>query len=148
MKKPRPILIDAYVESGVLRIPQNLRRQMGRALKAWPDCAIEIELRPHEDTRSLRAHRYYFGVVLKMMAEESGHAVLDLHEWAKLEFNSKVIADPITGEEKRIAQTTTKLTVEAFSAYLEQVMAGGAGLGIVFPEPRRSEDWRTEEQAA
>jgi hypothetical protein len=73
----------------------------------------------------------------------------DLHELMKLRHNSKLVVDPLTGEETKIGQSTAKLTIPEFSVYLERVMLDGAEwLGITFPQPRRDEEWRTAEKAA
>jgi len=111
-------------------------------LKRWPDGPVEVEVRPHLETRRARANRYYWGVVLKMMAEEMEQSTEDIHEIEKMRHNSKVVEDPL-GNPRQIAQSTTKLDINAFSLYLERVMLdGNEYLGIVFPPPRKSEEWR------
>ena len=101
---------------------------------------VSVTVESEESTRSDRAHRYYFGVVLKLIAEETGHTIDDLHEVFKSEWNSKTLlwTDPATGEmtEKRIPQTTTKLKVSEFFDYVEHVRHYAAeSLGIVTPDP-------------
>jgi hypothetical protein len=147
--KPKPLILSASVGDGKLEVSDSLRRQLASALKRWPNTPVEIEIRPWEETRRSQANRYYWGVVLKFMAEESGHTVDELHELMKLRHNSKVVADPTTGEEVKIACSTSKLTINEFSDYLEAVMLDGSEhLGIVFPEPRKAEDWREPRRAA
>jgi hypothetical protein len=156
VKKPRPLIISCakgdgklFIGDGSDRDDQRQRRILAAAIKHLPDGPYELEIRPFEETRRSRANRYYFGVVLKMMAEESGATVDDLHEQMKLRHNAKVVADLATGEEVRIAQSTAKLTVSEFSDYLTLVMVDGAEyLGITFPEPRASEEYREGRKAA
>lgn len=145
MSKPRtPLTVSGRVSEGVLHLDN--RKMLDAALKAW-DGRVMVTIAPEEDRRRNRANRFYWGVVLKLMAEESGHSVDDLHELGKLRHNSKIVVDPLTGEETKIGQSTAKLSIPDFSVYLERVMLDGAEwLGITFPEPRKSEDWR--EQAA
>jgi len=138
--KPKPLIVQARVEGGELKVPT--RKFLLAALKGWPDMAVDLEIRPFEETRRARANRYYWGVVLKMMAAESGDTVEDMHDQMKLRHNSKM-AVSVTGQDIRIAQSTTKLKVGEFSAYLEKVMLDGATfLGLTFPEPRPSEEYR------
>jgi len=154
-KKPKPIVLPVVISDDGMVFsldPQantRLRAQFVAACRKWPNGPAELELRPFEETRRGRANRYYRGVVLRLIAEESGHSADDLHEYFKLRHNSKTVADPATGEELKLAVSTAKLTIQAFSDYLNAVMLDGAEmLGIVFPEPRESEDWREKGKAA
>jgi hypothetical protein len=82
-------------------------------------------------------------VVIKLMAEESGFTKDDLHEWLKLRHNAGVVTALDTGVMHRVGQSTAKLSIQAFSEYLEACMVTGAeSLGISFPEPRESEEYR------
>jgi hypothetical protein len=139
--KPKPLIVQARIESGELKVPS--RKFLLAALKGWPDCAVDLEIRPFEERRHDRANRYYWGVVLKMMAAESGASADDLHEQMKQRHNSKIGVDLETGEEIKIAQSTAKMTVQQFSDYIEAVMLDGATyLGLTFPEPRSGEEYR------
>ncbi len=156
MKKPKPLILSCakgdgklFIGDGSDRDDQRQRRILAAAIKHLPDGPYELEIRPFEETRRSRANRYYFGVVLKMMAEEMGQSATDVHEIEKLRHNSKVVTDPSNGEEVKIAQSTAKLTIQEFSDYLTAVMVDGAEfLGIVFPEPRASEEYREGKRAA
>lgn len=148
MKRPKPIIVQARTEAGELRIAANVKGQMTAAVKGWPDGPVDIEIRAFEETRRGRANRYYWGVVLKLIAIESGYTVDDLHELFKVRHNSKLVTDPVTGEETRIGQTTATLPIQAFSDYLERVMLDGAEVyGMTFPEPRESEEYREADHA-
>ncbi len=156
MKKPKPLVLSCvkgdgklFIGDGSDRDDQRQRRILAAAIKHLPDGPYELEIRPFEETRRSRANRYYFGVVLKMMAEEMGQSATDVHEIEKLRHNSKVVTDPSNGEEVKIAQSTSKLTIQEFSDYLTAVMVDGAEfIGIVFPEPRASEEYREGRRAA
>ena len=139
--KPKPLIVQARIEGGELKVPG--RKFLLAALKGWPDGPVDLEIRPFEETRRGRANRYYWGVVLKMMAAESGFSQTDLHEVLKLRHNGKSIVNPTTGQEIEIAQSTTNLTVQQFSDYIEACMLTGAEwLGLTFPPPRESEEYR------
>jgi hypothetical protein len=139
--KPKPLIVQARIESGELKVPS--RKFLLAALKGWPDCAVDLEIRPFEETRRARANRYYFGVVLKMMSADSGYTKDELHDLFKLRHNSVEMTDPITGEIVRVGKSTAKLKIKPFSDYLEAVMLDGAEQwGMTFPEPRSSEEYR------
>jgi hypothetical protein len=140
-KPPKPLIVDGAIKGGTLSIPA--RDQLRAALRKWPDGQVEIEVRPHLETRRARANRYYWGVVLKMMAEEMGQSAEDVHDIEKLRHNHKFVKSPGLVGTTRVAQSTAKLDINAFSVYLNRVMLdGNEYLGIVFPEPRKSEEWR------
>jgi len=148
VKAPKAITVQAYTDSGVLHIEKHVRAQMAAAVKRWPNLPVEITIAPFEQTRRARANRYYWGVVLKMMAVEMQQSADDIHEIEKMRHNSKLVFDPASGEEVKVAQSTAKLKVQEFSDYLERVMLDGSEyLGIVFPEPTPSEDWRATAEA-
>ncbi len=112
---------------------------------------VKVTLEPEIERRRARANRYYWGVVLKMMAEETGHTPDQIHEFMKIRHNSSkaTITDPLTGEEVLLPQSTAKLSIADFSVYLERVMLFAAEwLGIVFPDPTPAEDWRISERSA
>lgn len=158
-RKPKPIILPVVIgDEGMVfsldkRANGRLRAQFVAAVKSWPHGAAELELRPFESSRSSRANRFYWGVILKLMAAESGHTAEDLHEVEKMRHLSKVveIVNPQTGEveEMRIAGSTARLTISEFSDYMERVMLDGAEMfGIVFPEPTKAEEWRDGKVAA
>ena len=136
-----PLIAAGEIKSGELRWATALKF-VESALKRWPDGYIDITFAQREDTRSSRANRYYRGVVLKMMADEIGSPADDLHELMKLRHNFTIVVDP-NGEEVKIAKSTAKLTIPEFAEYLDKVMLDGSEwLGIIFPEPRKEDEWR------
>jgi hypothetical protein len=143
---PRPIVLMGGIKDGLLRLQPVQRAQLARALRSWPNIPVVLELKPWKETRRNRANNFLWGVVYKLIAEETGHCDEDLHEYFKKRHNGKTIdiTDPLTGvvHEERIGQSTAKLLIKPFSDYIEHVMSDGADLGIVFPEPRAHEEYR------
>ena len=148
MPKPRtPLVLSGRVADGEIHI--DAPKFLKAALPKWEGVRITITIAPEVERRRERANKYYWAVVLKLMAEESGHTADDLHELMKLRHHSKVIAHPVTGEEVRIGQSTTTLSIADFSVYLEKVMLDGAEwLGLTFPPPRHDDDWRDRTEVA
>lgn len=141
-RTPKPIVLHCSVGDGKLEVTKHQWQQIKLALKGWPNTPAILKIKPYEETRRARANAYYWGVVLKLMAEESGHSPDEIHELMKLRHNSHLIAD-LNGEEQRVPKSTAKLTISEFSDYLEAVMLDGSEhLGIVFPEPHSDEEWR------
>ena len=104
---------------------------------------LDIVIRKHKKKRTNDQNRYYFGIVLPILADYFGHDnVLDMHEDLKLKFNpvqSKI--DP----DKTIGGTTTKLsTVDFYSAddsYVERICRwASTEYSIFIPPPKKSEE--------
>ena len=148
-KKPKPLIVSARIDAGKLVIDRHTKQQQEAAVKGWDDQPVEIEIRPWASSRSDRQNKWLWGVLYREIARETGYTAEDVHELMKQRHNSKLVADPGTGEELKIGCTTTSLTVEAFSTFIEAVMLDGSEwCGIVWPEPRPSEDWRSQREAA
>ena len=149
--KPKPIVVQARIEKGELKVPS--RQMLLSALKHWPDGPVDLEVRPYEERRRLRANNFYWLAIGKVVAHERAEGIGqgwdkdDWHLYLAREFNGKVLSDldPETGEvtEIRVGLSTAKLTIEAFGVYLESCLnlfAERYGLVI---EPTPAEDWRT-----
>jgi hypothetical protein len=141
MPKPRkPIVAGGYVEAG--KVVWDNPRLVTAALKSWTG-RVTVTIAPEVQQRSVRANAYYHGVVLALIAEETGHTADELHEHFKQRFLPVTAVDPLTGEERTYGKSTRTLTVQEFSDYLENVMFFAAEkLGITFPPPRPHEDYR------
>jgi len=143
MTKRDPLIYGGRVRDGVLHL--DAPKLYRAAIKHFEGLRLVITIAPEAQRRSLRANAYYHGVVLKMMAAESGHTPDELHEVMKLRHLAATVTDPISGEERTYGRSTASLTVDEFCAYLEAVMLDGAEwLGLSFPPPRRHEQWTDE----
>lgn len=137
----------------------------------WDDQAgFSAELRGLEDgsvvvtvkhasaatVRSQKANKYYFGVVLRIVSEETGQSVDDIHdamcsqflpsEQKRVEFFNRM-----TGESLAVDADTrrsSKLTGGPFYDFVEQVRLWAQEfLGIQTPDPD-PEYWRKRERKA
>ena len=155
-QKPKPIVVQARIEGGELKVPG--RKVLLAALKHWPDGPCDLEVRPYEERRRLRANNFYWLAISKVVAHERAEGIGhgwdkdDWHLYLAREFNGKVLSDtnPATGEvtEIRVGLSTAKLSIEAFSVYLESCLNLFAELYGLVIEPTAAEDWRAREKAA
>lgn len=85
--------------------------------------------------RSVKANAFYWGVVLPMMARETGHTPEELHEFCKMEFLPRNFMT-IAGLERAVRKSTTGLSVGEFAQYIDQVVAfAGRELRLAIPLP-------------
>jgi hypothetical protein len=108
---------------------------------------ISLARGPHRVTvvrwkprRSDGQNRLYWVSIVHPFGEflrEHGNEYTDdeAHEMLKHKFLKRSAANPATGEELEFTATTTKLTTEDFSEYLEQCSAWLAELGVFVSAP-------------
>ena len=93
---------------------------------------VEVIVRKPKKIRSQRQNRYYWGVVLKLIAEATGEDIEDLHN----HFSFKWLGT--TGKSGKLVsrKSTALLTTAEFTEYIEKIIRwGGMFLEITFPEP-------------
>jgi len=142
MKQPIPIF-EGDVVNKKLKLFDHEKKAIARWVATFKDgTKLDITIRKHKSKRSNEQNRYYFGVVLPILADYFGHDnTEDMHEDLKLEFNpieSKIEPGKIIGG------TTTKLsTVDFFSAetsYVERICRWAATeYEIYIPPPKKAE---------
>ena len=140
--------VEAHCASDVATLQARRRMRCNRWLEAgWRDCGGRGEaplaralrkapeplggayrvgpIEPEPTTRSGKQHRFYHAFMGKWAAvSELGYTHAELHELMKFRHNAKLML--VDGEELKIGQTTTKLSVEAMTAYIENVMQDAA----------------------
>ena len=142
MKQPTPIF-EGNVVNKKLKLFDHEKQAIGRWIATFKDgTKLDITIRKHKSKRSNEQNRYYFGVVLPILADYFGHDnTEDMHEDMKLKFNPiKSKIEP----GKTIGGTTTKLsTVDFFSAetsYVERICRWAATeYSIYIPPPKKAE---------
>jgi len=141
--KRDPLIYGGRVRDGVLHL--DAPKLYRAAIKHFEGLRLVITIAPEEQRRSLRQQAYYRGVVLEMMARQSGHTTQELHNAMRGRYLLETVIDPISGRELTYTRSTADLTVAEFSKYLDEVMLLGAEwLGLSFPPPRRHEAWKDE----
>ena len=143
MRQPIPIF-QADVVDKKLKFFEHEKQAIARWVSTFKNgTKIDIIIRKHSSKRTNEQNKYYWGVVIPILADFFGHdSVESMHEDLKLEFNpvpSKI--DP----KKIIGGTTTKLsTVDFYSAedsYIERICRWAASeYSIFIPPPKKSEE--------
>lgn len=129
-----PLFTGRVLEGGLLVL--NRPRDYGRYLRSLRGQFVEVVVRRQRSQRSARANRYYFGVVVALLAEHCGYEKQEMHE--VLAFRFLRIEDcPITGAPRRTHTPDTD-TAE-FSAYVDSCIRLAAELGVIIPAPGECE---------
>ncbi len=93
---------------------------------------VEITIKVQRERRSTKQNRYYFGVVVPMLAEHCGYEKAEMHELLAMRF-LRIEDDPITGSPRRKHTPETE-TVE-FAAYVDSCIRLAAEIDLVIPGP-------------
>ena len=98
-----------------------------------PSCKYTYEMTTKEKVnRSNPQNAYLWGVVYELISAYTGYTPSEVHEYCKLEFNSKTVH--IGKDEVKIGLSTASLNTVEFSQYVERVRQFGAEQGIHIPD--------------
>jgi hypothetical protein len=95
---------------------------------------IRLRVMRKERTRSVKQNAWYWGCILPIFAEHTGHTVEEIHEIMKRLFLQRKIVS-YRGREIPMPGSTSNLSVQEFSEYCERVRAEAASLGLNIPDP-------------
>lgn len=97
---------------------------------------LVLDLKRHKNKRSIPQNSYLWGVVYKVIGDELGYDVNDIHEYCKDKFLPKrELTNKITGEIFEAKESTSKMDKENFSKYLEGILFWASNeLNIYVPD--------------
>ena len=88
--------------------------------------------------RSKDQNAYYFGIVLKLLAEHTGYTTDEMHEICKYKFLG-IDNKEIEGESIPIINSSRTLSTSDFMGYLEEIKQWAATLNVVIPDPNQED---------
>lgn len=123
-------------ESGKL----SLYNQAGYTgfLKHLAGKRITLTIGEDKPNRSTQANRYYWGVVVRTLADEFGYSQDDMHAALAYKF-LRVEAEAKFGEAMPLVRSTATLKTDEFERYMEDVRIWAATeMGVVIPLPNEA----------
>lgn len=105
-----------------------------------PDGRYSLEIKK-ANKRTNPQNRYYWGVCIRLVHDglrDMGHDVSqeETHDFLKAKFNYTEIVNHDTGEVERIPRSTTEMSKEDFSVYVEKIQQFAAEfLSVTIPSP-------------
>lgn len=124
---------QAKIEGGrfVFYQPDKFKRYVTTSFKEGQDVTLSVSA--YKKTRSLKANSYYW-LILTVIADSTGHTPDEIHETLKqLHLPKRFIK--YGQKEVELPPTTSTLTTDEFSEYLEKIIAEATSLGINVPIP-------------
>ena len=95
---------------------------------------VEVIVRIPKSIRSYNQNRYYWGVVVNLLSEETGYSKDDMHEVLRGMFLSSIIN--FKGKEIPMVKSTAELNTKEFEDYLSQIrMWASKDLSVYVPDP-------------
>lgn len=121
-------IYKAKKENGVFHwLEEDL---MYQDIETFKDGWYQLIIRPRKKSRSDNQNRYLWGVVYKIIANETGHTEEEVHEHMKWQFLRK------RGGRLETVKSTTNLTTIEFEEYTENIRRFAATkLNIQIPLP-------------
>lgn len=104
-----------------------------------PDRAWTMETKPYRKAKSREQVNYWWGVVARIIADETGHTPQEIHDYLCEEIFGATIVEVMGKPQKRLNRTITypkMMTTEEMSGFTERCCAWAATtLGIIIPSP-------------
>lgn len=121
-------------EKATLKMGEHQRREMDRWIATLKGQAVVITIKREHATRSNQQNRYWWGVVVPLIAEHLGYTNDEMHEALKYKF-LRTEAEAAPTDLPKI-RSTTSLNTKEFTDLIENVITwAGSEFGIEIPLP-------------
>jgi hypothetical protein len=123
-------IFRGYVEKGRLQLEH--RDKLDEYIPTLEGKRVEMTIKAESESRSVQQNRYYWGVIVKMLSDYTGHDQGEMHEILKYKFNP--INIEIDGKEITVGGTTRDLTTTQFKDYNDRIkMWAITALNVTIP---------------
>lgn len=130
-------IFSAYIEKGKGILKIRNREKFDLYCAGLRDGDYELILRRKMSKRSDQQNRWYWGVVLETIAQETENDKDQLHDVFKHKYLKTKIF--IGKKEYESTRSTTALNKIEFGDYIERIRAEVADIGISIPDPDEAE---------
>ena len=122
-------IFHGQVAQGKIVFDEGETERMAQAVRGLEGKRVELRLGKLKKIRSMSQNKYYWGVVIALFAEHCGYDAEEMHESLKMRFLRKHDG-PI-----ETVRSTTDLSIEEFTQYVEDCRKLAAEMGCVIPDP-------------
>ena len=126
-----PVFHATVSEKGTLVMPLAVRGLLQRHLGTLKGKPVVLTIKAETKTRTDRQSRYYFGVVVPLIAEHCGYEKDEMHECLAMRF-LRIEDDPITGSPRR--KRTPATDTREFAEYVDACIRLASELGVYIPD--------------
>lgn len=125
-----PIFFGRVLPHGLLVLDRPM--DYARLVRSLRGRYVEATLRKRRSQRSMKENRYYWGVVVPLLAEHCGYDKQEMHEVLAMRF-LRIEDDALTGAPRR--KRTPDTDTAEFEEYLDACRRLAADIGVNIPEP-------------
>jgi len=112
------------------------KKRLYLVLKNLQSGVYKVTLQKIKDSRSLNQNKYYWAVVVSVLASEVGYFKDEMHMVLRRKFLGYTRTNPITGEQEMFAKSTTDLNTQEMEEYLDAIRVWAISeLDIYIPLP-------------
>jgi hypothetical protein len=112
------------------------KKRLYQVLKHLKSGVYKINIQKIKDSRSLNQNKYYWAVVVSILASEVGYFKDEMHTLLRRKFLGYTRTNPVTGEEEMFAKSTTDLNTQEMEQYLESIRVWAISeLDVYIPLP-------------
>lgn len=122
---------DGRVENGKLKLED--RDGFAALVEKLEGKPIQITLERMRVKRSNNQNRWYWGCIVKLLAEHCGYETDEMHEALKAKFLRDRENEEVGGLPK--IRSSASLDTVQFSDYCERCRQLGAEMGVIIPAP-------------
>jgi hypothetical protein len=138
MKQPIPIF-EAHVVDKRLKMLEHVKKSVSLWVRTFPDgTKLDIVIKKQKAQRTNEQNKYYWGVVIPILADYFGYESDEMHMVLRgkfLRIHDEKHPDFV------IAKSTTKLSTTDFVEYIEVIQRWAAAEhGIYIPPPLKAEE--------
>jgi len=94
---------------------------------------VRVDIKVGKATRSDKQRKYYWGVIIQILAPELNLDPSEANEWCKQHFNNKVIS--IKGNEVEIGMSIENETTDRVEEIYREIRMWASSVGIFVAEP-------------
>ena len=104
-----------------------------------PDKPVRVEVCLHRKRRSNEQNRALWGVAYRLLSDETGNDVNDLHEFFLGEYFGWELIDVLGQQRRRPVRRSSKLNTVEFSDFYAFIQRRSAEMGYYIPSPNEVE---------
>jgi hypothetical protein len=133
-----PVFAALVTEKGTLKFGASSRRALDTWLSTLAGKSVVVTVKQERATRSSQANRYYWGVVVPLIAEHLGYTNDEMHEALKYKF-LRTEAECAASDLPKI-RSSAALSTKEFGEYVDSVVTwAGADFGLNIPAPNEAD---------
>lgn len=116
------------------KLSLNARDLFDKYLKSLKDGAVVVEVYPRKNFRTIDQNAFLWGWVYPPIVDHTGETAESLHEVFKQMFLPKKTIT-IRGNQYLVPVSSTELSKQEFSEFIERILTEAAEMNIVIPNP-------------